>query len=66
MLQVLCNDICFRLRRVEEGERLTLNEMESLAGRINAARFLVEGGRFYVDGFYRSIKGVKGAKCLVA
>ena len=53
------------LRRVEEGERLTLKEMESLVGRINAVSFLVEGGRFYIDGFYRSIKGVRGAESLV-
>ena len=42
-----------------------MKEMESLVGRINAVSFLVEGGRFYIDGFYRSIKGVRGAESLV-
>ena len=54
-----------RLRRVDKGERLTLKELESLVGRINAVNLLVEDGRFYVDCICRSIKGVRGAKSLV-
>ena len=45
------------LSRVEEGELLPLAEMESLVGRLGAVGFLVEGGRFYLDRFHRSMVG---------
>ena len=47
---------------MEEGELLPLGEMESLVGRLGSVGFLVEGGHFYLDGFYRSMVGVKGSK----
>ena len=49
------------LSRIEQGERLTRVEMESLVGKLNAVKFMVEGGRFYLDSFYRSMEGVEGA-----
>ena len=54
------------LRRVEGGERLTLEEMESPVGKLNSISFLVEGGRFYLDGFYRATVGVRSSKLPVA
>ena len=49
------------LSRVEKGERLTRVEMESLVGKLNAVKFMVEGGRFYLDTFYRAMEGVEGS-----
>ena len=49
------------LARIEAGERLTRIEMESIVGKIIAVKFLVEGGRFYLDSFYRSMEGVEGS-----
>ena len=40
------------LSRLEASDPLSREEMESLAGKLNAVKFLVNGGRFYMSGFY--------------
>lgn len=54
------------LSRVEGGERLVKTEMESLAGKLNAIRFLVHGGKYNVSQFYRCRDGVVRGTDLVA
>ena len=47
------------LLALERGQRLSLEHMQSLAGKLQAIIFMLEGGRFNICWIYNSMKGVK-------
>ena len=48
------------LARLERGEELELEQMQSLAGKLNAIRFMIEGSRFNICYVFQSMEGVVG------
>ena len=54
------------LHALERGERLTLEQMQSLAGKLQAVIFMLEGARFNISWIYHSMKGVRAKSELTA